>query len=259
MAITFKKEPSYSLSMLALFDVDPTMLAQAGKIGVEVKQTGLGMFGVYLDGVSYGSVPVKGQALSLAKAGSLGPSSKQQLKVQFEQCLTKALAAHQAVNPGPLIAPTPASPVKAPAFKLPGSMSAKPATASSLVDASDLLKQAKETVLLPPVVLGVADRLFQPVSGSSPGSVYYVFLLSGQLKMAARYKGANLSVRAVGYTDSQKQALVDSKFDAHSSYCSAHFKVPSPELVYKTLGALFGAVGGVGEVAPPPIFLAAHP
>jgi hypothetical protein len=91
------------------------------------------------------------------------------------------------------------------------------------------------------IALKDATLLNQPVLGSSPGSVYKVIALGERIKMAARLKGTQLSVRVEGPINLvEKVALAELGFQYHSAgeYMSEHFELGTVP-VERVMGCLF--------------------
>jgi hypothetical protein len=229
MAISFKTDKDYAFGLLSLFGVSKSLLTTAQDSGVTVSQSAPGTFVVKNpEGVTKGTVYVKGSAISLAKGGTLGPASKQAIQAQFESALNEALIG-----------------------------SAKPAMPVSPTSINEMLKAKYSTSTPEPaphsqpaakatgtVHLEQATSLNQPVFGSTAGSVYRVFALFDGLAIAARLKGTKLSIRAAGAKHQQyKAALQSFGFDMKDSYMSGHFDCGNHDLVCKAFGAIIGMIG----------------
>lgn len=91
MAISFNTGNSYGFSMLPLFGVSKAMCDAAKDYDVVVEQTSPGTFVVRYGSKVYGTIPIKGSAITLAKAGQLGPASKSAIEFQFKKALEAAL------------------------------------------------------------------------------------------------------------------------------------------------------------------------
>lgn len=100
----------------------------------------------------------------------------------------------------------------------------------------------------PTVKLRDAKMLYQPVMGTSEGSRYFLVAANKDMRVAARYKGGNLSIRVEGpnwkkYTDNMKMCGFD-KFNSASDYASIHLNVGDDVvLAGKTLGAVLMGLG----------------
>lgn len=91
-----------------------------------------------------------------------------------------------------------------------------------------------------------AKNLGEPVRGTEH-PYRYVAKGPGGLRIAARSGGVQaLSIRAEGFDDAQKKALVEFGLEAKTSpngaYASRHFTGCSPNLRYRTLAALMSVV-----------------
>lgn len=212
MAVSFKTDSSYGYSLLELFHVEPQIIQTAKKQGIVIEQGAPGSFTVRsLTGKVGGVIVLKGQTISLAKAGQLGPASKQSIQFQFQAAIKTlikdGLDSYTSIPDTP--APNPPQPA--------------PKAADALVGAT---------------------ALYQKVAGTSPGSVYTVIALLEGGAMAVRIKGDTVSFRVSGSgLAPYKSGLISAGFSVKDSYCSAHFSIPDMALRKKTLGAICGAIG----------------
>lgn len=91
-----------------------------------------------------------------------------------------------------------------------------------------------------------ATALGQKVAGTSPGSIYHVIALNPRVKLAARLKGENLSLRAEGaqMTTAERQGLakLGMDFTASGNYFSTHFELGDVPLA-RVLGAFLMGSG----------------
>ncbi len=92
MPITFKNKDSHGYSILPLFGVDQNLINEAKKNKVEVSITPPDKYSIKAAGKFIGQVIIKGSAMTMAKNGTLGPSSYHAFKTQFTEFLQKALA-----------------------------------------------------------------------------------------------------------------------------------------------------------------------
>lgn len=263
MAIQLKQASSYEL--LPKFGVSPIIIAQAKKAGVDVAQDGPGNFKVKLGQQVFGVIPVKGQAITLAKQGQLGPASKQALQFQFEAALKKAIETAAISNPGVLgsaseeadngpddtmlIAQQPKQTWKSSdaldnvkAGKAP--MSHVPEKAEFV--ASPKIEDVTLAMMMAPCALHQAKQLYQPVTATSKDSVYHVVALFDGLNLAARVAGGKLSLRAEGSKIvSYSSALSDLGMAIKNGhdYASVHFSIDDQGLLLKTFGAVVGRLG----------------
>lgn len=259
MAIQLKQASSYDL--LPKFGVSAQILTKAKQYGVDVIQDGPGNFKVKFGNQTYGVIPVKGQAITLAKQGSLGPASKQALQFQFEAALKKAIeSASLQVDFGeadtgsdgeqPTAVPAPKPKVvfgepKAPKSEHWNSTDAI-AALSEEPTPPPKTESVSEAMMKAPCALHMAKVLYQPVTATSKDSVYHVVALFDGLNLAARVAGGKLSLRAEGskikkYTS----ALADLGMAVKNGheYASVHFTIDDAGLLLKTFGAVLGRLG----------------
>lgn len=270
MAVNFKSDTGYGYSLLPLFGVDPSLVSKAQSMGVVVDQLSPGTFIIRLGDVSYGSVTIKGSAITLAKQNGLGPASKDSLKFQFENILKKAVSSGQDTLGNLASMAAPSTPAEA--FKTLGEVMSKINTdVSQTMAASEPPAQAKGKAAVAseslkaiqlimgdsPVPLSAAISLYQPVTATSVGSKYYVIALWNGLKLAARLKSTKASFRAEGKLAKFQDALNDLGFSIKGDYASVHFDVTDIGLVQKTVGAIVGRIGisSVEQVGDPLIIV----
>ncbi len=105
----------------------------------------------------------------------------------------------------------------------------------------------------PQVKLADATAMYQMVHGTSTGSKYYVVALAQGLKVAARYGGASLSVRAEGENLAiMANVLKIAGLDTKGDYASMHFQVAGDDmLAQKTLGAVLAVIGSEAPYTTP--------
>lgn len=235
MAISFKSDKDYGFSLLPLFGVASSIIHSAKDAGVSVDQSSPGTFVIKMGDSVYGSVPVKGSAISLAKSKTLGPASKEALKFQFEAALNKAIAAsgYSLGNTATL-------------SEMPESPKPKVAVKNPLAGLSPSVAKAPVGMFpkYDPCSLSMATKVYEPVTGTTGGSVYFVLAIFDGMNIAARVAGKKLSLRAEGpKLKSYQSALDELGMDAKSSYSSGHYDVSSTGLMIKALGALVGRVG----------------
>jgi hypothetical protein len=248
MAITMKSDPEKGWQTMALFDVDQSLIAQAKKHGIQCVQTTPGTFVVKNALQTFGTVAVKGTALTLAQQKALGPNSKIAFKTNFESALKKGIDA------SPL--KTQAMPTKDDPFgdsefedvPQPEPKNYKPYApampATPKVPASEFKKSSSWSSDIPKLI--EAKNVYDGVQGTNAGSIYYVFAMFPGLNMAARIKGSKLSVRAEGHKldDYAPHLVHDFKMDKSNGYISAHYTInEGASLIIKTLGAMVGTLG----------------
>ena len=105
----------------------------------------------------------------------------------------------------------------------------------------------------PLVQLRDANMMYQPVKGTSQGTRYFLVGASTGLRIAARYKGASLSVRIEGPNFGQhKQQMLACGFTGlNADYASMHLSVVDPVIAAKALGAILLGLG-VPMITPMP-------
>ena len=84
---------------------------------------------------------------------------------------------------------------------------------------------ATEVLKMEAVPLAQATMLYQPVRGTDKSSRYFVVAMNDDIRVAARIKGASVSMRVEGnITQAVRQALVNDnmKFDDKGKYLSRH-------------------------------------
>lgn len=236
MAVGIKSSESYGYSLLHLFGVELALIAKAKNLGVEINQTSPGNFVVSAGGTVYGSIPIKGSAITMAKSGGLGPASKKALKYNFESILGKAIAAHKDNDL-----------TTVPVEEVVGTVLLKEGFSfSSDADLEGESLLAPQTIKTggSKVDLYHATELYQPVAGTSNGSIYKVFAMFKGLNLALRYTGSKLSFRAEGPSlKSYSSALTALGFSIKADYASVHFEVSTTDMLLKTTGALLGRMG----------------
>lgn len=262
MAVTFKSDAGYGYNLASLFGVSPSLLVLAKKNGVLIEQTYPGSFTIMYKGTCFGSVVIKGQAISLVKAGTLGPSSKMAVAMQLEQALNKAL--NKAVGSASLQFAEDAK-----SFVEDASISTSPVSNSNTLlkakPLSELIKEKSAAQLKGHLAKLEAETsspstpmtflsLKQKIAGTSSGSSYTVFaLFKGDMALALRVKNGILSVRVVfsspkaAGTYAYKEDLVELGFTlkavSSGPYCSAHYSCGKKELMVKTLGSVLATLG----------------
>jgi hypothetical protein len=88
--------------------------------------------------------------------------------------------------------------------------------------------------------------LYQPVRGTSSGSVYLVAALGDDLRCAVRINKSKLSIRVEGNVEAHQKALNDAGFKVSTDsnpYASAHLSINDRQTAMRTLGALLMAPG----------------
>ena len=105
----------------------------------------------------------------------------------------------------------------------------------------------------PLVQLRDANMMYQPVKGTSQGTRYFMVGASTGLRIAARYKGASLSVRIEGpnFVQHKQQMLACGFTGLNADYASMHLSVVDPVIAAKALGAILLGLG-VPMITPMP-------
>lgn len=262
MAVSLKGGDSGG-GLLAMLGVSSALLSKAKNYGVVFEQSSPGTY-LVKDSLSHvhGVIPIKGQAITLAYEGKLGPASKQALQFQFTQAVEKAIAATKPPTTG---GPEPISAILSNVifnsnevntplgsadactpdpedYQL---LAAKPIDCGSInaaLNKNKIGKISKNTVsgVIP---LIEAKTIGQKVLGTSANSIYVVFVLFDGMAMALRRKGSKLSLRAEGDLKKYSSGLISVGFEMHDNYSSVHLHVADSNLLKKTVGAVIGAVG----------------
>lgn len=246
MTLSLKTSDSYGYSLMPHFGVDDGILHKAQGCGVLIEQHSPGIFSITHNGSVFGVVPVKGQAISLAKAGQLGSASKAAWKYQFEQALQAATtAAASGLVGAPMFDAKADVPIPGKVQNLHEELEGESGlTTKSLEQGTNELPFLKKTPGGKVVVLSAATECLQPVYGSSPGSLYYVIAMFTGMNMALRLKGSRFSMRVEGNNlKIYKKSLEGIGFTVKPEYGSVHFETNDMSLIRKTVGAVVGMVG----------------
>lgn len=238
-----------------LFGVDHGVITKATTCGVSITQSNLGYLNVGIGGKDYGNVAVKGSAITLAKAGTLGPASKSVIKHQLEVLMVKAINDTATTYPDSVekaVEPTPTNEglttwQKATITKA-MSMVGLPTGGNSTQGIKAYVAPELKDVPVPPTQeacsLYNATTLNQPVSGTSANSTYYLVAKFKGCNVAVRRTKSKLSVRAEGSgLDGYMSALSSMGMAKKDNYASVHYEVNDMLLVRKAIGSLIGAMG----------------
>lgn len=233
MAITFKTDQSYGLSILELFGISKSLVSSFVSAGGSVTQTYPGKFCISGNGHTF-TVNVPGSVISLAKAGELGPMSKDALKAQFESAMSTVMSSGK---PSLEL-------FNHPHAGIPGEDKAIPAKVP-----------AKKVAALPSDDSGPVE-VGSKVTGTSKSSVYTVIAVFKGLALAIRVKGGTTSLRASGPLLSNfDHRLNKVGFSNKGGHSSAHFSIGNKDndLRVKTIGAVLATVGmdAIIQVASP--------
>jgi hypothetical protein len=96
----------------------------------------------------------------------------------------------------------------------------------------------KEPVNFEPVPLANAQTLHELVKGTSTSSVYITVGVSPDLKVAARVKDGNISIRAEGDIGKYKESLQSVGMAVQDSHASLHLATSSAATPNKIIGAV---------------------
>ena len=252
MAVTFEGE-SYEFKILAMCGVSPHLLENAKSVGVLVDYGASGSLTIKTPTKVYGIVPLKGTAITLLKEGKMGPASKESIKYQVEKCLNAAYQdsatsivkeygdAVQDLGVYPDDFDTPSPPKPKPVPKNLGEL-LKNNLLPPVSKFDPFIGKAK-VPQSPQVVLKLATQLYQPVFGTSSGSVYYLVAMFQDLNLAIRRTSSSLSLRVEGAVSKYSKRLESVGFSVKSEYASVHLDVKDDALLLKTFGAVVGAIG----------------
>lgn len=174
---------------------------------------------------------VSTKAMELLLLGNLGPASKEQIRLSFENFAVKAVSTlygDEGYSKNNNYADSPFSPDLM--LEVPSTKAKSP---------------PKKTVPFGSNGLANATKLYEPVSGSSINSTYYVVALGDGINIAVRYQSDRLSVRVEGakietYADSLVACGLSYK---KGVYASAHYQALDHIIAVKTIGAILGMVG----------------
>lgn len=236
----------------SIFGCDPSLLTQAANSGVSIQSNTSALVFV-VGGAPVAHYAIKAGPLALAKAGSMGPSSKLAHAKQIEQCLMNAIGTGG--KPTPLDTSGMTAGQKAAVTKVQNTMQKLAGGVSINLNPikknpftapipEQVFNQPPSTSFGSAVPLSVANAIFQPVIGTSPGSTYFVVGLLAGLKVAIRRTKTKLSIRAEGAKlKGCSDALESMGMVVKSDYASVHLAIDAHDsaLTRKALGALYGA------------------
>lgn len=265
MAVNLMTNQNHGYGLVAMCGVSKELLETAEKKGVQIVHTATGAITIKSpDGFkTYGVVPFKGTAVTLLKEGKLGPASKESVKYQVEKSVKQALDEIPEVEilvESPIMPQNLGEPLKS---KLSKSKIEKMIDMEEMVDATPIIAEPKKGfnpfqkkevgVKMTQVKLKDATKLYQPVFGTSAGSVYHVIARFDGMNLAIRRKNSSLSLRVEGKNlNKYSDRLETVGFAVKEDYASVHLSVDSHTLLAKTIGAVVGAIGfealiGVGN------------
>jgi hypothetical protein len=194
-------------------------------------------------------VPVNVSTLQQIANNTLSDGEKQKLRAALMSAIEFIMKGTGTGDPAEsALAMLPKSAVSAAAAPAPPAPAAPPKPKKW--DAFDIAKLAKA----PQVKLRDAERMYQPVFGTSEGSRYFLVGGNADLRVAARYTGSKLSVRIEGPHWEKALGSISAcgfKTDKAQGYASIHLTVPSEMLAMKALGAVLLGLGVTLETPLP--------
>lgn len=247
MAIQLKTPDNYGYQIAGYFDVDPDLIDKCKSAGVALDQATPGVFSVKYNGKMVKTITIKGQAISLAKQGTIGPASKEGVKIQFQTALQQALSLAGSASPSVSNEPKTIGQVLKEKLAQTQPDSTKPTGATALATPT---KTGEGPQIFfgavvhgsVPVPLLNATMPYQPVKGSS--STYKCFAVLDGAAIGVNRKGNTLSVRAEGANLGKYAPILnDLDLDNNGHYYSAHFQCPNQDLMKKTLACVVGQLG----------------
>jgi hypothetical protein len=245
-----KKIPQDTLLMS--FGVAGDAVAKVAEHGIQTQVTPSKIVFV-LDGEVVANVPVAHDVASKIADGTMVPSDK--IKALMASAVGKALAsAPDKAQPVSTLdyLKNKAKPVTQKTVKTVPVVEEAPPKPGNAVNSTDgpvwptLLSH--EMVSMAPVKLRDAMSLYQPVTGTSDHSKYFVVAGNEQVRVAARYKIGSLSIRVEG-PDLQQMTtdLYNAGFDSvkkDKDYASVHVQIASDIEARRALYTVIGALPG---------------
>lgn len=281
MAIELKSPQGYWDEVAMTFGVPSSLITKAKNAGVVLESTTPGVVKVVKGAFTFSKITIKPSAITLAANGKLGPASKSAIRFAIEKGLTEAIesvtgdvvkafksVADAGIDPPEDISSFFGKPSESLTESVSQEDTLLPAISPSVkkgkaVVVKTLISPANPTSVAtlgkeadmdpaifskPPVSLSLADTLYQPVYGTSSGSVYFVaaFFKGGALAVRLTHQG-KFSIRLQGsgvmsYLDHLSSVGITKK----ESYLSCHYDIPlgaDDPLVLKTFGAVLGVLG----------------
>lgn len=242
MAFNVNTPEGYGYQVAELFGVPAKLLAvaKAAELSIGPEKNNPLKFLIKAPNNQYsGSVEVKGTAMTLAKAGTMGPASKQAIAAQFTSHIDAAIN-HCSANPTAIAEEEVIEeiPTSTAAFGKELKMT------MTDIKEKDLGMALGESLNKEKVKLGGLVTLGQPVSGTSSQSTYFVVALFAGLNMAIRTKFNKLSVRVEGeFLPLYGTKLKSLGFSVKDDYASIHLEVSNDDVLCKTVGAIVGRLG----------------
>lgn len=257
MAVQIESKQTYSTEqILAAFGIKDEVIAQikAADLSIGITPSSLK---VTQKGMPVASIPVKAGAALFALQGKLAGSSLESVAYKIMGVLKPLLdgvespsmaavkAAKHAKNYG--ASDEMVSKIVKDEDQLEAEDSAPPKkTLKEAIEAKKkpaFTKKAVEALKGKVVPLSMATELYQPVQGTGGGSVYITLALCPDLKVAARYKGHNLSIRAEGDVAKYHGRLEAAGFNKlQESYASVHLACNTAILARRAVASVLGGL-----------------
>jgi hypothetical protein len=268
MAVSLKTSPDHGYDVLKWFGVDPGLITKSQSHGLLINNVKPGIIEFSITPATgainiMATIPIKETAIYLASQGKLGPASLAAINATLETNLVAALVKlgvnsntaekktifHDAITGeffkssefenSALKTKVEVNPAPAPVEG--GTIQTNNPTIGSL--SLDVIKQLMSKARKP-VHLANADHCYQPVHGTSKGSVYYVGAMFIGMKMAVRIQSNSFSVRVEGdCIKNFNEGLLELGLTDHGTYYSAHYNISKLDLVCKTYGAILASLG----------------
>lgn len=255
------KQSHTTAELLQAFKIDSEVIKKFTEAGYSLLLTPTAVK-VQQNMMPVASIPMKSQAVKYALEGALADSSLQSVAHKIMSVIGP-LISHDAVPSGAAKLAKEAKKEKY--AKMYGANKLDPIEVGDLsedISKPKTIKEAvaakKKKVAVDPGVetkpdkilkkgqvdsLSLATELYQHVKGTSNGSEYIVLALSDELKVAARYKGTTLSVRAEGDMTKHQKRIKEAGFDPKTdSYCSVHLSVDNSILARRAAASVLGGL-----------------
>lgn len=198
-------------------------------------------------------VPVTLAEIKALKAGTLPENDLVDLRLSLEE----AIEALQALPNGP----KPQAQGQSALAKLPKSVAKAPTPLKAPPEPWPMFDISKLHTA-PTKSLTSATHMYQPVTGTSANSRYYLVAANKELQVAARWRPGDvaLSVRVEGLGFLKHQdAIQKAGLDNKGTYASVHVGCADPVLARKTLGSILFGIGEPMETPMPDLNIIAEP
>ena len=247
MAVKMKMKSSDAEALLNELGVNPHLIDDAKAVGISTWVTGSKIQFVWgTPALPVGTVTLKEGVLTLVKNGVLKKNSLGHLTAIVNSELTKAVD-YAKMNSKSYLKESilDASEGEVVDDPLAHPKKSEPDAAEVIADKIKAKVKPPELVMaLDPVLLADANQLYQPVTGTSGGSVYYVMALRPDLKVAARAKGGKLSVRFEGDVTKYQPNFAQLGLGmASEKHASMHVEVTTLDMARRTIGAVIFGMG----------------